>query len=105
MTTTPFTALITDESQLRDVFGWPSARAVNKQIDRLDQHCRAIMAQSPFLLLGTSDTTGKDLEYSLQTGGFGVGLSHLHTFGYDELSHKNLFLGKFLEPVEAMPLL
>ena len=39
--------------------GWPSARALNKQIDRLDQHCRAIIAKSPFLLLGTSDTTGR----------------------------------------------
>ena len=59
MTTTTFTDLITDESQLRDVFGWPSARAVHKQIDHLDQHCRAIIAKSPFLLLGTSDTTGR----------------------------------------------
>ena len=46
MTTTTFTDLITDESQLRDVFGWPT-RAVNKQIDHLDQHCRAIIAKSP----------------------------------------------------------
>ena len=59
MTTTTFTDLITDESQLRDVFGWPSARSVNKQIDHLDQHCRAIIAKSPFLLLGTSDPTGR----------------------------------------------
>ena len=35
------------------------ANALNKQIDRLDQHCRAIIAKSPFLLLGTSDTTGR----------------------------------------------
>ena len=59
MTTTTFTDLITDESQLRDVFGWPSSRSVNKQIDHLDQHCRAIIAKSPFLLLGTSDPTGR----------------------------------------------
>src|SRR4029450_4332988 len=59
MTTTTFTDLITDESQLRAVFGWPSERSVNKQIDHLDQHCRAIIAKSPFLLLGTSDTTGR----------------------------------------------
>jgi PPOX class probable FMN-dependent enzyme len=59
MTTTTFTDLITDETQLRDVFGWPSARAVHKQIDHLDQHCRAIIAKSPFLLLGTSDPTGR----------------------------------------------
>jgi len=37
MTTTTFTDLITDESQLRDIFGWPSERALNKQIERLDQ--------------------------------------------------------------------
>jgi hypothetical protein len=51
MTTTTFTHVITDESQLRDVFGWPSERSLNKQIDHLDQHCRAIIAKSPFLLL------------------------------------------------------
>ena len=39
MTTTTFTDLITDESQLRDIFGWPSERSLNKQIDHLDQHC------------------------------------------------------------------
>ncbi|HIN06549.1 MAG TPA: pyridoxamine 5'-phosphate oxidase family protein, partial [Dehalococcoidia bacterium] len=33
--------------------------ALNKQIDRLDTHCRAIIEKSPFLLLGTSDTTGR----------------------------------------------
>ena len=32
---------------------------MNKQIDHLDQHCRAIIAKSPFLLLGTSDPTGR----------------------------------------------
>ena len=32
---------------------------MNKQLDRLDQHCRAIIAKSPFLLLGTSDVSGR----------------------------------------------
>lgn len=59
MTTTTFTDVITDESQLRAVFGWPTERALNKQIDHLDRHCRAIIAKSPFLLLGTSDSTGR----------------------------------------------
>jgi len=59
MTTTTFTDVITDESQLREIFGWPTERSLNKQIDRLDQHCRAIIAKSPFLLLGTSDSTGR----------------------------------------------
>lgn len=34
MTMTTFTDLITDESQLCEVFGWPSDRALNKQSDR-----------------------------------------------------------------------
>lgn len=38
MTSTTFTDLITDESQLRDIFGWPSERSLNKQIDRLDRY-------------------------------------------------------------------
>ena len=59
MTTATFTDLITEESQLREIFGWPTERALNKQIDRLDQHCRAIIAKSPFLLLGTSDPSGR----------------------------------------------
>ncbi len=59
MTTASFTNVITEESELREVFGWPTERAVNKQIDRLDHHCRAIIAKSPFILLGTSDSSGR----------------------------------------------
>lgn len=59
MTTTSFTDVITTESELREVFGWPSERATNKQIDRLDEHCRAIINKSPFLLLGTSAPSGR----------------------------------------------
>ncbi|MFQ6025961.1 MAG: pyridoxamine 5'-phosphate oxidase family protein [Dehalococcoidia bacterium] len=59
MTTTTFTDMITEESQLREIFGWPTERSKNKQIDHLDQHCRAIIAKSPFLLLGTSDPSGR----------------------------------------------
>jgi PPOX class probable FMN-dependent enzyme len=59
MTTTSFTDVITTESELREVFGWPSERAANKQIDRLDEHCRAIINKSPFLLLGTSAPSGR----------------------------------------------
>ena len=59
MTTASFTDVITEESELREIFGWPTERALNKQLDRLDQHCRAIIAKSPFLLLGTSDVSGR----------------------------------------------
>ena len=59
MTTVSFADVITEEAELREIFGWPSERALNKQIDRLDKHCRAIIEKSPFLLLGTSDPTGR----------------------------------------------
>lgn len=59
MTTASFTDVITEESELREIFGRVTERALNKQIDRLDHHCRAIIAKSPFLLLGTSDASGR----------------------------------------------
>jgi len=59
MTTDTFTDVITEISQLREIFGFPTERAQNKQIDHLDEHCRAIIAKTPFILLGTSDCTGR----------------------------------------------
>jgi len=59
MTTVSFADVITEEAELSEIFGWPSERALNKQIDRLDKHYSAIIEQSPFLLLGTSDATGR----------------------------------------------
>ena len=59
MTIASFADIITEEAELREIFGWPSERALNKQIDRLDRHCRAIIEKSPFLLLGTSDASGR----------------------------------------------
>ncbi|HIM61701.1 MAG: phosphohydrolase [Dehalococcoidia bacterium] len=54
-----FTDVITEEAELRGIFGQPSERALNKQIDRLDVHCRAIIKKCPFILLGTSNTEGR----------------------------------------------
>ena len=59
MTTTSFTDVITTEAELREIFGWPTERSANKQIDRIDEHCRAIIKKSPFLLLGTSAPSGR----------------------------------------------
>ena len=58
MTTDRFTDVITEETELREIFGEPSERARDKQIDRLDVHCRAIIAKCPFILLGTSNAEG-----------------------------------------------
>ena len=59
MTTVSFTDVVTEETELREIFGWPTARSQNKQIDRLDQHCRSIIGKCPFILLGTSDSSGR----------------------------------------------
>jgi PPOX class probable FMN-dependent enzyme len=59
MTTQRFTNVITEESELRGIFGEVSERGAKKQIDRLDVHCRAIIEKCPFILLGTSDTEGR----------------------------------------------
>ena len=58
MTTVNFTGEVTEESELREIFGWPTERSLNKEIDRLDHHCRAIIGKCPFILLGTSNASG-----------------------------------------------
>ena len=42
---------ITNSEDLRERYGEPSERAVLKQIDHIDAHCRAFIALSPFLVI------------------------------------------------------
>jgi len=58
MLTTGYEQVVRSEAELRAIVGEPSERAVKKQIDRLDEHCRAIIAASPFMLLGTASAAG-----------------------------------------------
>jgi hypothetical protein len=53
-----FTEIVTTESQFRAVIGHPSHRVLRKHIARLDEHCRAFIARSPFLLLASADAAG-----------------------------------------------
>jgi uncharacterized protein len=50
---------VTSERELRDLLGYPSERAVLKQTDALDEHHRAFIALSPFLLLATANAAGQ----------------------------------------------
>ena len=59
MTTVNYTGVITEESELRQIFGWPKERSIDKEIDRLDNHCRTIIGKSPFILLATSGASGR----------------------------------------------
>lgn len=44
---------------LRDLYPTVRPRAVAKQLDRLDPHCRRFIAQSPFLVLATVGADGR----------------------------------------------
>ena len=45
---------------LHGLYDAPSERVRLKQIDRLDEHCRAFIAASPFLILATCGSSGAD---------------------------------------------
>jgi PPOX class probable FMN-dependent enzyme len=45
--------------KLREAYGEPGERAVKKQRDRLDGHCRHFISLSPFLVVASSDQSGR----------------------------------------------
>lgn len=51
--------MVSDEAQLRGVIGPPIPRSIQKEITRLDAHCRALIAASPFVLIASSDRAGR----------------------------------------------
>jgi hypothetical protein len=50
---------ITSEDALRALHASPTDRAVRKELDRLDKHCRRFIALSPFLVLASADAEGR----------------------------------------------
>jgi PPOX class probable FMN-dependent enzyme len=51
---------ITSLDALHGLYDAPSEPVRLKQIDRLDEHCRAFIAASPFLILATCGSSGAD---------------------------------------------
>jgi PPOX class probable FMN-dependent enzyme len=51
---------VTSHEQLRSVYKTPEpdSNPIRKELGRLDAHCRAFIARSPFVLMGTSDGKG-----------------------------------------------
>lgn len=49
---------IATREELRAHFKRPGARAASKELRVLDHHCRTLIANSPFLLIGSSDGNG-----------------------------------------------
>jgi len=53
-----FSEVITTEAQFREVLGHPSHYVIDKVVSTLDEHCRAFIAKSPFVLLASADARG-----------------------------------------------
>ena len=54
-----FEHVVREELDLREIVGAPTARSVQKERSTLDQHCRAFIAQSPFVLIATAGADGR----------------------------------------------
>jgi len=55
----PFGACVASEQELRELVGTPGEIAIAKQIPALDEHCRTLISHSPYVLLSTSDASGR----------------------------------------------
>ena len=53
---TPGTVSSVDE--LREIYRRPRQSALDKQLDRLDEHCRSFIAHSTLVMVGTADEAG-----------------------------------------------
>jgi PPOX class probable FMN-dependent enzyme len=53
-----FRQIVSSEAEFRAVSGVPSNRVLQKQLDALDDHCRAFIAKCPFLLIASYDEHG-----------------------------------------------
>jgi PPOX class probable FMN-dependent enzyme len=62
---------IASEQELRDLYGQPGERAVAKERPALNEDCRAFIAHSPFLVMGTAGADGRcDVSPKGDTPGF-----------------------------------
>jgi hypothetical protein len=50
--------VVTSEKELRELYGYAGERAVLKEQPIIDEDCRAFIALSPFLVMGTSGAAG-----------------------------------------------
>ena len=50
---------LSDKTAVRAHYGTPSAMSLAKELTRLDRHCRAFIALSPFVVLASSDAAGR----------------------------------------------
>jgi len=51
--------VVEDLEELREIYGPPNDRSVKKQLSRFGKYCRAFIARSPFLVIASSDQSGR----------------------------------------------
>jgi uncharacterized protein len=59
MTSDPFQSALTGEDQLRAIYGEPMRRALEKDVARLDDMCRRLIAASPMVLVASYSADGR----------------------------------------------
>lgn len=55
----PFGTALTDESELRALYGAPMTRALKKDVARLDEMCRRLIAAAPMVFVATHSAEGR----------------------------------------------
>jgi hypothetical protein len=91
MASHPFRDTIASEADLRALIGVPSEIAVAKQVGSLDARCRAFIAHSPYLLLGTSDASGRcDVSPKGDAAGFALVVDDTHLVIPDRPGNRRL---------------
>src|SRR5215813_9121856 len=98
-----FKDIVTSKQELRTIFGQPSERAVLKCQSSLDEHARAFIAVSPFLLLATSNAAGQcDVSPKGDAPGFVLVLDDRRLFIPDRPGNRRLDgMGNILENPHA----
>jgi PPOX class probable FMN-dependent enzyme len=59
VTRDPFATAIADEAELRERYDAPMERAVRKQLDRLDEMARRLIALTPMVIVASHDADGR----------------------------------------------
>ena len=86
-----FKQTVTSEKELRDLMGTPSERAIKKESPFIDERSREFIAHAPFLLLATSDATGRcDVSPKGDAPGFVRVLDERHLVIPDRPGNKRL---------------
>jgi uncharacterized protein len=82
---------VTSKALLRELYGQPGERAVAKERPVLNEDCRAFIAHSPFLVMGTAGADGRcDVSPKGDAPGFVVVLDDQHLAIPDRLGNNRL---------------